>query len=157
MRPWKRSQDSITGKRCLKWETVCLPLKQAFAEQDWRPLRSSVLFHNWLQEPPKLTLATHSRGVLFFTAGELVQWWDGWKRNDDPREGVSRRAHSQIPGKAMRWIGPVDSGRVNQKVEPRPGALSTPTCPWCCSMMALAMANPRPIPLSGPRWLGEAT
>jgi len=27
------------------------------------------------------------------------------------------------------WISPVASGRVNQKAEPRPGALSTPTCP----------------------------
>src|SRR6266702_8528219 len=41
--------------------------------------------------------------------------------------------------------GDTSSGRVNQKVEPRPGALSTPTCPWCCSMMVLAMANPGPI------------
>jgi hypothetical protein len=27
------------------------------------------------------------------------------------------------------WISPSSSGTVNQKVEPRPGALSTPTCP----------------------------
>ncbi len=27
------------------------------------------------------------------------------------------------------WIDPSASGRLNQKVEPRPGALSTPTCP----------------------------
>ena len=39
------------------------------------------------------------------------------------------------------WISPAASGRINQKVEPRPGALSTPTCPWCCSTMALAMAT----------------
>ena len=27
------------------------------------------------------------------------------------------------------WISPAANGRLNQKVEPRPGALSTPTCP----------------------------
>src|SRR5215470_18002774 len=55
------------------------------------------------------------------------------------------------------WIGPLASGRVNQKVEPWPGALSTPTCPWCCSTIALAMANPSPNPLSGPWCPGAAT
>src|SRR5579859_6379414 len=44
------------------------------------------------------------------------------------------------------WISPSTSGTLNQKVEPRPGALSTPTCPWCCSTIALAMANPSPNP-----------
>src|SRR5215469_12176599 len=48
------------------------------------------------------------------------------------------------------WFNPSASGRLNQKVEPSPGALWTPTCPWCCSIMTLAMAKPRPNPLPGP-------
>ena len=69
---------------------------------------------------------------------------------------IARRKRTSCEG-CQLWcgharIGPTASGRVNQKVEPRPGALSTPTCPWCCSTIALAMANPSPSPLSGPRW-----
>src|SRR6266516_609598 len=50
-------------------------------------------------------------------------------------------------------ISPLASGKVNQKVEPRPGALSTPTCPWCCSTIAFAIANPNPNPPPVPRYI----
>src|SRR5450755_3504202 len=38
------------------------------------------------------------------------------------------------------------SGKVNQKVEPTSGVLSTPTLPPCCSMIVLQMYKPSPRP-----------
>ena len=54
------------------------------------------------------------------------------------------------------WRDPLARGKVNQKVEPCPGVLATPTCPWCCSMRAFAIASPNPRPPCGPQCLGVA-
>src|SRR5207247_7924628 len=72
------------------------------------------------------------------------------------RRGSLRRPGDQFLSRGHPW-GDTSIGKVNQKVEPRPGALWTPTCPWCCSTMALTMANPSPNPLSGPTCPGAAT
>lgn len=38
------------------------------------------------------------------------------------------------------------AGRSSQKVVPRPGELSTPTVPPCCSTILRVMASPSPAP-----------
>ncbi len=38
------------------------------------------------------------------------------------------------------------NGSANQKVEPLPGALRTPTAPWCRSTIVRLMYRPRPSP-----------
>ena len=45
-------------------------------------------------------------------------------------------------------------GKVNQKVEPSPGVLSTPHAPWCCAMSVWQIARPRPNPSPSPLCTG---
>jgi hypothetical protein len=42
------------------------------------------------------------------------------------------------------------NGSVNQNVDPAPFVLSTPTSPWCCSMIARQIFNPKPKPTLEP-------
>ena len=42
------------------------------------------------------------------------------------------------------------NGSVNQNIDPSPFVLSTPICPWCGSMIAREMYNPKPKPTLEP-------
>src|ERR1051326_2890723 len=43
-----------------------------------------------------------------------------------------------------------DIGKVNQKVDPLPGALTTPTRPPCHAIIVLLIYNPSPSPIPEP-------
>ena len=113
---------------------------------------------------PRLRLATspttyqdrgQSRDPSYIGPGEAVRR-GGIVSLKPGTSGIPRKVWSQLPsGRPLDGAScgrPVytlaASGRVNQKTEPWPSSLSTPTLPPYASTTSLTMASPRPAPPS---------
>ena len=71
------------------------------------------------------------------------------------RPGARRNERFALPLAGSLAQAPCFMGRRNQNVLPLPGSLSTPIVPPCCSMIALQMGRPSPVPPLAPASLSS--
>ncbi len=91
--------------------------------------------------------AFHALGTVECTIS-LLTFISDVKLREIIHRSTNKNEVSAIQASAIRsYEEGLCSGRVNQNVDPTPCSLSTPTCPWCCSMSMRHTYNPSPSPV----------